>query len=348
MIHVARGNLLEADAEALVNTVNCVGVMGKGVALQFKQAFPENFRVYARACSKGEVVPGAMLVVPTGMIGNPKYVVNFPTKRHWKGKARLDDIREGLVALRGEVARLGIKSIAVPPLGCGSGGLQWNHVRPLIETALADLKAVEVLLYPPEGAPAPDEMVVRTRRPRLTPARALVVALMDAYAWPGYRLSMLELEKLAYFLHRVGALPRLEFVKGDYGPYSNTLYHVLQGLEGHYIRGLGDRARAAEVAPIPQALAKARAYLETQPDAEAQFVRVAGLIAGYETPYSMELLASVDWVAHESSSAANDASVAVAAVHSWNERKRRVFTADHIRTAWHHLREHGMIDLAQA
>jgi O-acetyl-ADP-ribose deacetylase (regulator of RNase III) len=348
MIRIVSGNLLESNAEALVNTVNCVGVMGKGVALQFKQAFPENFRAYAKACRKEEVVPGAMLTVPTGMMGNPKYIVNFPTKRHWKGNARMSDVRAGLVALRREITRLGVRSIAVPPLGCGSGGLQWTEVRPLIEDALADLKGVRVLLYPPEGAPAPNEMVVRTRRPRLTPARALVVALMDAYAWPGYRLSMLELEKLAYFLHRVGALPRLKFVKGDYGPYSNTLFHVLQDLEGHYIRGLGDRARAAEVVPIPQALAKVRAYLETQPDAEAQLVRVAGLISGYETPYSIELLASVDWVAHQSGSPAIDTSAAVAAVHSWNERKRRVFTADHIRTAWHHLREHGMIDCAHA
>lgn len=131
--------------------------------------------------------------MPTGAFGSPKYIVNFSTKRHWKGKSRLEDIQAGLTALHDDLVRLGIKSIAVPPLGCGNGGLDWGDVRPLIERALGELQGVEVLAYVPEGSPAPQEMVVGTRRPRLTRARALIVALMDAYSWPGYRLSILEL-----------------------------------------------------------------------------------------------------------------------------------------------------------
>lgn len=153
MIESTHGNLLEADAEALVNPVNCVGVMGKGLALHFKEVFPENFHVYERACRAGEVKPGHMLIVPTGASHGPKYIVNFPTKRHWRGSSRIEDIDAGLGALVPEIRRLGITSIAVPPLGCGLGGLRWEDVRPRIEAALGQLSGVRVLLFSPEPAP---------------------------------------------------------------------------------------------------------------------------------------------------------------------------------------------------
>ncbi len=162
MIEAARGNLLQADAEALVNTVNTVGFMGKGIALQFKQAYPENFSAYAQAVRRGEVRPGHMLVVPTGFVTNPRYIINFPTKRHWRERSRLEDIESGLQALVSEIQRLGIGSIAIPPLGCGNGGLDWSEVEPRILKAFQDLPDVRVLLYGPHGAPAPADMAIRT------------------------------------------------------------------------------------------------------------------------------------------------------------------------------------------
>lgn len=120
MIELTRGNLLKADAQALVNAVNCVGVMGKGIALQFKQAYPENFRVYESACTAKEVRPGRMLIVATGVLIGPRFVINFPTKRHWRDNSRIEDIDAGLNALIDDVRRLKISSIAVPPLGCGT------------------------------------------------------------------------------------------------------------------------------------------------------------------------------------------------------------------------------------
>jgi O-acetyl-ADP-ribose deacetylase (regulator of RNase III) len=153
MIERTRGNLLDADVEALVNTVNCVGVMGKGIALQFKRNYPENYRVYHRACRAGEVTPGHMLVVPSGRPFNPIYIINFSTKRHFREKSRLEDIALGLPALIAEVKRLGIGTIAVPALGCGLGGLDWAAVRPLIVDAFAALPGVRVLLYEPELLP---------------------------------------------------------------------------------------------------------------------------------------------------------------------------------------------------
>jgi O-acetyl-ADP-ribose deacetylase (regulator of RNase III) len=149
MIETKRGNLLEADAEALVNTVNSVGVMGKGIALQFKKAFPENYEAYRKAVKRGEVYPGRMFVHATGRMVNPKFIVNFPTKRHWKSPSNLEDIWIGLLALVEDVKRLGIRSIAVPPLGCGMGGLNWKDVRPLILQAFDEVPGVSVLLYEP-------------------------------------------------------------------------------------------------------------------------------------------------------------------------------------------------------
>src|SRR2546425_8701653 len=155
MVELSKGNILEADAEALVNTVNCVGVMGKGIALQFKNAFPDNFLAYERACRHHRIHPGRMFVFETGRL-YPKYIINFPTKRHWKGKARLEDIEKGLVALLDEVKKLGITSIAIPPLGCGQGGLRWTQVGPLITSTFTKLPNVRVLLFPPVGTPEAD------------------------------------------------------------------------------------------------------------------------------------------------------------------------------------------------
>lgn len=153
MISEESGNLLNAPADALVNTVNTVGVMGKGLALQFKQAYPANFRAYQAACRHGEVRLGRMFVYEPGGPGQPRYLVNFPTKGHWRDRSTLVDVREGLADLRRLVLDRAITSIAVPPLGCGNGGLDWRDVRPLIEEALGDLPGVRVLLYPPQDAP---------------------------------------------------------------------------------------------------------------------------------------------------------------------------------------------------
>jgi O-acetyl-ADP-ribose deacetylase (regulator of RNase III) len=223
MIEDARGNLLQADVEALVNTVNTVGYMGKGIALQFKQAFPQNFAAYAQAVRTGKVRAGQMLVVPTGFVTNPRYIINFPTKRHWRERSRLEDIDSGLTALVGEIRRQGIRSIAIPPLGCGNGGLDWSVVKPRILKALGDLSEVRVLLYGPHGSPAPEDMPIRTKRPNMTAARALLLKLMEQYLGLAYRLTLLEVQKLAYFLQEAGEPLRLGYEPGHYGPFATNL-----------------------------------------------------------------------------------------------------------------------------
>src|SRR5882672_9293755 len=168
MLQFVQGNLLESSAEALVNTVNTEGIMGKGIALQFKKAFPEMFEAYRKACEAGEVQPGRMHVYQREELLNPRYIINFPTKRHWREKSRLDDIRAGLEALVKEVSSRRIRSIALPPLGAGMGGLNWNDVYPLIAAAFERLPNVRTLLFPPRGAPTPDDIVNRTERPAMT------------------------------------------------------------------------------------------------------------------------------------------------------------------------------------
>ncbi|MCF6324037.1 MAG: macro domain-containing protein, partial [Gammaproteobacteria bacterium] len=177
MIHYSKGNLLQADVEAIINTVNCVGVMGKGIALQFKQAFPENFAVYAKACKAKQVQPGHMFLFEREDLVNPRFIINFPTKTHWKAKSLLEYVEQGLVDLVQVTRDKQIKSIAIPPLGCGNGGLDWAVVRPLIERALAQVPEVEAYVYGPQPAPAVDAMPVTTKTPNMTRARALFIKL---------------------------------------------------------------------------------------------------------------------------------------------------------------------------
>src|SRR4030042_5400927 len=296
MIKLIIGNLLKAEAEALVNTVNTFGVMGKGIALQFRQAYPANYEAYRKACNYHEVLPGKMFVFATNKLVNPKYIINFPTKRHWKGKSRMEDIEAGLKALVDVVRKLGIHSIAVPPLGCGSGGLHWDEVKPRIEVAFRYLPDITVLLFKPEGAPEAEEMRVTTKKPAMTPGRAALLGLLERYVMPGYRLTLLEIQKLAYFLQAAGEPLRLNFVRGKYGQYAETLHHVLQRLEGHFIRGYGDRSRNASVRLIPGATDEASSFLANHKDTVNRLDRVGRLIEGFESPYGMELLATVHWL----------------------------------------------------
>lgn len=245
MLNLKRGNLLEENTEALVNTVNCVGVMGRGIALQFKRAFPENFKHYKQACKNGEVQPGQMFTVDMGALINPRYIINFPTKRHWRQKSQLEDIQSGLSALVEEVRSRHINhinSIAIPPLGCGNGGLPRNNVKPLIIKAFEPLPEVEVVLFEPAGAPTPSEIKVRTSKPKMTAARARLIKVLERYGLPGYRMSRIEIQKLGYFLKAAGepALQKLKYSKFQYGPYSKDLDHAVGRMEGHYIRGYGD------------------------------------------------------------------------------------------------------------
>lgn len=344
MIHESHGNLLDSDAEALVNTVNTVGVMGKGIALQFRRRFPDMFRAYERAAKQHEVHLGQMQVWETGAIAGPRYVINFPTKGHWRARSRLNDIEAGLTDLIRVVREKSISSIAVPPLGCGSGGLAWSQVRRLIVTAFEQLPNVDVRIFPPGGAPNAADMTTRTARPAMTIAKAAFIATLRRYSEITLDVSLIEVQKLMYFLQSAGEDMRLNYVKGNYGPYADNLREAMRAMEGHFIVGFGDGSKPVrEAEPIellPGASDDADRALDAAPDTVARIERVIRLSKGFESAYGMELLASVHWVAtRESTDAATDPAVAAELVGSWNARKQRMMGPDHVGKAWSHLRD---------
>lgn len=345
MIEFKSGDLLKANVEALVNTVNTVGVMGKGIALQFKQAFPANFVAYEKLAKQKQIIPGKVFVFETGSFDNPHYIINFPTKRHWRGKARLQDIEAGLQDLVKVIQERNIRSIAIPPLGCGFGGLSWDDVRPLIVSALESVPDVQAFVYLPEGTPAADKMKIGTNRPHLTLGRAALIELIEKYALPGYQLTQLEIQKLAYFLQAAGEPLRLNYVKQQYGPYADNLHFVLQVLNGHYLTGYGDRSGGrANLHLLPGATEEADAFLDDHIDTKERLERVSQLIQGFETPYGMELLATIHWLAsNEIPDVRKDFEVAIRGFREWNQRKKEYFQPEHIKIAWERLKQQGWL-----
>lgn len=346
MIELTKGNLLEAPAEALVNTVNTAGIMGKGIALQFKQAYPQMFRAYERACKAGEVKLGKVQVFDLGgLVGGPRWIINFPTKGHWRAGSRMGDIEAGLHDLIAAIKRLQIRSIAVPPLGCGNGGLDWNEVRPRIEAAFADLPGVRVLVFAPGGAPEASAMPNRTERPKMTMGQAALIALMDRYL-KGLLdpfVSLLEIHKLMYFLQEAGQPLRLQYEAKEFGPYAKNLRQVLIRLEKHYTQGYGDGKDnpTKSIELLPGAVEEAETFLMGDEVIRQRMNRVAELIEGFEDPHGLELLSSVHWVMRENTEAQESSEAAAAAVHKWNPRKRRVMKKEHLLKAWQRLKELG-------
>jgi len=347
MITQAHGNLLEADVDALVNTVNTVGIMGKGIALQFKRAYPAMFKSYARAAKAGDLHLGRMHVWTTGAMAGPQFIINFPTKGHWRASSKLADIEQGLDNLVSVIGDLGIRSIAVPPLGCGNGGLDWSVVAPLIRSKLASITDLDVQLYAPEGAPAAADMRNGATRPAMTPGRAALIELMALYARRAMGdASLIETQKLTYFLQTAGEPLRLNFVSYHYGPYADSLRHVLQHVEGHYVSGFGDGSspvqEAEPLALLPGAEEAAHPVLAEHPETAARIERVMQLVEGFESAYALELLATVHWVLEHPAERSEPHDV-VKAVQSWSPRKGRMFTPEHIRVAASTLQNRGWV-----
>lgn len=305
MLRYTKGNLLDAEVDAVVNTVNTVGVMGKGIALMFKEAFPDNFKEYAAACKRGDVQVGQMFVTHRRQLIGPKWIINFPTKKHWRPPSKMEWIVDGLQDLRRVIEREGISSIAIPPLGAGNGGLNWADVRVKIEEALGSLEHVEVLVFEPTKRY--QNVAKRAGVEELTPARALVAELVRRYWVLGIECSLLEVQKLAWFMERniERSAPdnplKLEFQANKFGPYADRLRHLLDALDGSYLhcnKRLSDAsphdviwfddARKDYVAAYLKS-DKAKPYIEALQTTQ-------DVIDGFESPLGMELLASVDWL----------------------------------------------------
>lgn len=341
MINYIKGDLLESNALALVNTVNTVGVMGKGIALRFKQMFPHNYSVYRSACMRGEVNPGKMLVVrDNSLITGEHIIINFPTKVHWRQPSCYEYISEGLIDLINVIKEYNINSIAIPPLGCGNGGLDWVVVKRMISDALSSLEDVKIDVYEPS-----DSLQVLTGRQKgavhLTPARAMLLYAMFYYETHDERCSLFVANKLSYFYQILGAkeFAAIPFVAHYYGPYSVSVGHMLSAVNGKYIYGLEqmdkkpfeslmlDYNRKSEVSEyVHNSLSKSQIDYVKQ---------LLNMIDGYESAYALEILASVAYV--RCSNPGIGVEETVHKIQEWSRRKKNLFCREHIVAAYDHL-----------
>jgi O-acetyl-ADP-ribose deacetylase (regulator of RNase III)/uncharacterized protein YwgA len=346
MITYKTGDMLAAPVEALVNTVNTVGVMGKGIALQFKERFPENYKAYVAAVKREEVKTGSMFVSHLNRMDGLQYIVNFPTKQHWKAPSQLEYIREGLVDLRRVLLDLHIRSVALPPLGCGNGGLDWATVKPMIEAALADLD-IDIQVYEPSATVLARLEKESAGKPvKLTPARAMMLSLLYHYRQLGEYASEFSAEKLMYFLQRVGEPQlQLDFQKHYYGPYSGKVRHVLYALNGQFINGVSLKSNRP-FEPIELNIQRKEeverfitAHIST--DQRKRLEILTGLLDGFQSPAGLELLASLDFLIRENKTF--DMDVLCEALKNWSSRKKRLFTNHQISAALHRLRMYKAI-----
>jgi O-acetyl-ADP-ribose deacetylase (regulator of RNase III) len=258
-------------------------------------------------------------------------------------------IEDGLVDLADTVRSLGIRSIAIPPLGCGNGGLEWSQVKMRIEKTFASLPDIKVLLYAPSGSPQAQNIVNRTERPKMTYSRAVVLKLLQQYCVLGYELTLLEVQKLLYFLQEVGEPLRLRFKKQTYGPYADNLRHVLHQFEGHFTIGFGDGKNKPNttIQLIPSAIEEAEQLLANSEYIDKlhleRLAAVKTLIEGYESPYGMELLATVHWLVHYESGDIHEQDSIVLGIRKWSVRKAKLMKPEHIELARRKLMASGAV-----
>lgn len=343
MIHTKKGNLLQAQTEAIVNTVNTVGVMGKGIALQFKEAFPENYKLYRQAVGRGEVVIGKMFVHRSAQLDGVRYIINFPTKEQWFRPSSYAYIEEGLKDLVRVIQQYGIKSIAIPPLGCGNGGLDWKVVRKMIEEALSPLTDLDVVLYEPDAkvneilaAQGSDKEV------KLTPARAMMLYLLFYYEALGEQASLFAANKLMYFLQQFGEKQlKLRFVRHLYGPYSNQVDHVMHALNGKYVSGLEQRsARAFDPLQLNYgSFDEVKQYMidNLSESENKRLQQVTSFIDGFASPLALEALASVHSILEEYPDWNEDQ--VFGQIQEWSARKKNIFSRPQIDAAYKHLQQ---------
>lgn len=338
MITYRTGDLLAAGTQALVNTVNTVGVMGKGIALQFAERYRENLRVYQAACKSGALVPGIMLVVRDRDMQGERIIVNFPTKKDYKHKSTYAYIETGLVALVAAIKEHGIRSIAVPPLGCGNGGLDRSVVKPMIERHLGALDT-EVVVYEPSAHVRTALREEPTRDAKLTPARTVLLSALFQYERTGGFSNLFVANKLAYFLQRMGDTTlRLKFEAARYGPYTDTVGHMLYNLNGAFLTGLEQKsARPFDDIQLNDQR-KSDIDKDLKPEQRMRLDRLRDLIEGFHATADLELLSSVSFILEEQP----DASVeqVVEAMAKWSKRKEDLAEPVKVAAAMQHLKDH--------
>lgn len=340
MIYFRKGDMLHSGAEALVNTVNTVGVMGKGIALQFKEAFPVNNKVYIEACKNKELEPGKLLPVwDTNLLLGRKLIINFPTKTHWRQPSKYEYVEKGLVALKALIEKEKITSIALPPLGCGNGGLDWKLVKPMIVHYLQNLP-VDVYVYEPnEQIKQLLQQQENKKEVKLTPARAQLLYCLFAYESMGEYSSLFAANKLAWFLQRMGQPLRLDFKPHHYGPYAIGVEKVLYALNGVYLKGL-EQGEAKAFEPLQlnyQKWEEVKSYVEKElkPEDYQRLNNLLNLINGFTSELSLEILATTDYILQQKPDSTLDE--VIVAINQWNKRKSELFKKEYVAIAYQHL-----------
>ncbi len=327
MIHYKKGDLFESGAEALVNTVNTVGVMGKGIALQFKNMFPDNFKIYSNACKKKELKVGQLLVTEEiKLFAERKIIINFPTKTNWRQPSKYEYVEDGLVELINVIKEKNIKSIAIPPLGAGNGGLNWNKVKQILERHLSDVSC-EIFIYEPNAA---IKEVLKKERVKLTPARAMLLSVLYELVRNGEFVSEFAAEKVAYFLQRFGAkkIFKLNFQPNFYGPYSGRVKHVLHYLNGSYIMGYSseDKKPFEELGIVRDAEKDVEDFLNKLENAENKVIveKTKKFLSGFYSPFGLELLSTIDFIIIKKKVIKQEE--ITKELENWSSRKKTLFT----------------------
>ena len=345
MIEFRKGDLLASSDAVLVNTVNTVGVMGKGIALQFKDAFPYNYAVYVEACRNKELYPGKLLIVKDN---SPRYgektIVNFPTKIHWRNPSEYEYIEKGLVALREYMIANKVESISIPPLGCGNGGLDWDRVKPIITAGLSGLDA-QIHIYEPSADVA--KVLKATAVPlgnvKLTPARAMMMYALFFYETMGEQANLFAANKLVYFMQRLGepAFSKYVFKPAHFGPYSYQVGKALHQLNGKYLTGLEQMSlRAFDPLTLQyNTWEEVKQYVNRSLSLESRerMARLVGLVSGFQSTLSLEVLATVDYVRKENPGISLEDTIQK--VWEWSDRKKILFKERYIAIAYEHLQE---------
>ncbi len=338
------GNLLEANVEALVNTVNTVGVMGKGIALQFRERFPVNYKIYVSACKKGEVKPGKMLIVKELTMEGERIIINFPTKTEWFMKSKYEYIEEGLKDLVKIIEEYNIKSIAIPPLGCGNGGLKWNNIKSLMEKYLSQLNDVNILIYEPNEEVKKILQQEQVKKDvELKPGRAMLLYALFQYEKYGEVASVFAANKLAYFLQKSGESLRLQFVPYTYGPYAQAVEKVLYSMNGKYLSGM-EQMKAKAFEPLALNYEKFNEVEEfinknISSEQKTRLNNLFKIINGFESTLSLEILASIDFLLTEDPRLSTED--LLVKIQSWNERKRNLIDKENIDIARKHLQDYA-------
>jgi len=327
MIKHIKGNLLDSNADALVNTVNTEGVMGKGIALQFKEMFPKNAKLYIKASREGKINIGSVFVVKDSSLHTgEKIIINFPTKTSWRKPSEYSYIEDGLNNLATVIKEYNITSIAIPPLGAGQGGLNWVRVKKMIEDKLKESEAI-VYLYEPSDI---IHEVLKKERAKLTPARAMMLNVLYDLVGNGEFVSEFAAEKIAYFLQRFGGKDafNLEFKPNFYGPYSGKVKHVLFYLNGSYITGYSakDKRPFEELGIIADGEADVINYLDLPENSRYKntALNTKKFLTGFYSSFGLELLSSIDFIMIEQ----NVRTIEDITEHlnSWSTRKKTLFT----------------------